>query len=120
MGKREENRGVDVVETYLARHAAADLEGVLALFAEEAELEDPVGTPAHRGSAALRAFYAATHARNGPLRFERFGPALVGGDEVAVHVCARLAGSAAGSATDVIYVFRVGGDGRILRLRAFF
>lgn len=110
----------EVVERYLACHGASDLEGVLALFAEQAIVEDPVGTPVHRGRAAIADFYRETHARNGRLAFDRIGRALVAGDEIALHVRARLARDVDGPGMDVIYVVCLDGDGRIRSLRAFF
>ncbi len=109
-----------LVERYLARHGANDLEGVVALFDDDATLEDPVGAPILRGRAAIRDFYRATHARNGPLVFEHIGPVLVGGDELAFHVRARLARDGASPGMDVVYTLRVDGDGRIRALRAYF
>jgi steroid Delta-isomerase len=111
-----------LVDQYLARHAAIDLEGVLSLFTEDATVEDPVGAPVLRGRSAIREFYRATHARNGPLVFERIGRTLVGGDEVVLHVRARLArdGDGDGAGMDVIYLIRVDDGGRIRSLRAFF
>jgi steroid delta-isomerase len=109
-----------LVGTYLDRHAATDLDGVVALFAPEAWLEDPVGAPRVEGREAIRGFYRATHARNGRLRFERVGPLLTGGDELACHVRARLGRDPAGTAVDVIYVIAIDAPGRIRSLRAFF
>lgn len=109
-----------LVQRYLARHGSADLEAVLELFAEDATVEDPVGTPVLRDRSAIRDFYATTHARNGRIAFERVGPVLVGGDEIALHVRARLARDADGQGMDVIYTLRVDGDGRIRSFRAYF
>jgi len=109
-----------IVDRYLARHAATDLEGVLALFAGNAIVEDPVGSPARCGHAAIREFYRETHARNGPLVFERVGRLLLGADEIALHVRARLARDAEGPGMDVIYLLRVDEAGLFRSLRAFF
>lgn len=109
-----------LVSTYLARHGETDLEGVVALFMEDASLEDPVGSRILRGRDAIRGFYRETHARNGPLVFERVGPVLVGGEEVAFHVIARLARDPGARGMDVIYVVRVDCAGRICALRAWY
>lgn len=109
------------MDRYLDRHGANDLDAVVALFADEATLEDPVGEPIVRGQAAIRAFYRATHARNGRLEFERIGGLLVRGDELALHVRARLARDPASPGMDVIYTLRLEREGgRILALRAYF
>ena len=111
---------IRVFEAYLERHAVNDLAGVLELFAPEALVEDPVGSPVHRGLDAIRAFYAETHRRNGPMTIDRVGPALLGGDEIAAHVRAGLDKPGSPPAMDVIYTIRVGSDGRIASLRAWY
>jgi steroid delta-isomerase len=109
-----------LVAHYLTRHAENDLEGVVALFEEDATVEDPVGSPIHHGIDSVRAFYAATHRSNGPMTIERVGAILVGGDEVALHVRAGLDKPGSPPAMDVIYVLRLGASGRISSLRAWF
>jgi len=110
----------ELIERYLACHGATDLAGVLALFAEEAVVEDPVGSPVHQGRAEIAGFYRETHARNGPLAIDRIGRVLVCGAEIALHVRARLARDAEGPGMDVIYVVRLDEEGRIESLRAYF
>lgn len=119
-GARSEERAERLVGAYLSSHAANDLEGVLGLFEAEACVEDPVGSPVHRGLPAIRAFYAATHRANGPISIERVGPLLVAGDECALHVRAALEAKGSPPAMDVIYVIRIGPSGRIASLRAWF
>ena len=114
------DEGEALIASYLAKHAVIDLDGVLALFQDDATVEDPVGSPIHHGIDAVRAFYAATHQRNGPMTIERVGSALHGGSEIAVHVRAALAKPGSPPAMDVIYVIRVGSLGKIASLRAWF
>ena len=47
-----------VCETYTRSLEASDLESLLDLFADDASIEDPVGTPLREGKEVLRAFYA--------------------------------------------------------------
>ena len=105
---------------YLEAHARTDLESVLELFGEDAELEDPVGSPLHRGRAAIRSFYAQTHARNGPLGIERVGPAIQCGEELVAHVRARILEPGAPPAMDVVYWLRADPAGRIGALRVWY
>ena len=114
------SNAAELVDRYLALHAATDLEGVLALFAKDAALEDPVGSQVREGSAEIRAFYRETHRRNGPLSLERVGPVLTCGSEVAVHVRARLENPDNSPTMDVIYTLRVDNSCRIASLRAYF
>jgi steroid delta-isomerase len=110
----------ELVDRYLALHAANDLEGVLALFADGARVEDPVGGPVFEGRDAIRGFYREAHRRNGRLAIELGGPVLVCGDEVATHVRARLASPGDSPTMDVIYTLRLDDSGRIVSLRAYF
>ena len=48
-----------VFHRYFAAFEKNDLDGIVALFAPDAVVEDPVGTPPHVGSAAIRKFFAA-------------------------------------------------------------
>lgn len=113
-------RAEEIFGAYSERHAHNDRAGVMALFAPDATVEDPVGAPAHVGHEAIEAFYAETHARNGTMRIERVGALLVGGDELAVHVRAELDAAGAPPGMDVIYVITVDEAGRIHSLRAWY
>lgn len=50
------------LQTYADRVSAQDVDGICALFADDAEVDDPVGGPMGvlKGAAAVRAFYEAT------------------------------------------------------------
>lgn len=48
-----------VFQRYFAAFEKNDLEGIVSLFAPDAVVEDPVGTPPHVGRDAIRAFFAA-------------------------------------------------------------
>lgn len=119
MALRDDAR-VTIFERYLKHHAALDLEVVLGLFAADAIVEDPVGSRIHRGIEAIRDFYRETHRRNGRLEIEAIGPVLLGGEELAAHVRARLLAEGAPPAMDVIYNLRFDDSGQIVSLRAFF
>ncbi len=46
-----------VLQQYVEAISGDDVEAVVALFAEDAVVEDPVGSPPQNGKAALRDFY---------------------------------------------------------------
>ena len=48
----------DAVLTYFASFADADVDAIVALFADDAVVEDPVGGARMEGIAAIRAFFA--------------------------------------------------------------
>jgi steroid delta-isomerase len=56
------------MQRYVEVINAGDLEGVLALFADDATVEDPVGGTPQRGMAEIREFYAQAIANKVRLR----------------------------------------------------
>lgn len=62
------------LQTYIDAWSIPDAEAIVALFAEDAVVEDPYGTPPHEGRAAIRKFFenaVASGARltlDGPIR----------------------------------------------------
>jgi steroid delta-isomerase len=77
----------DHIETAVRQYVDAvgrqDLEATLALFAEDARQEDPVGSPPNVGREAIRAFFE--RAFRGAFTTTLTGPLLVTGDHAAVH-----------------------------------
>ena len=49
---------VATVEAYVAAFEQGSADAVADLYAENATVEDPIGSPIHRGREAVRAFYA--------------------------------------------------------------
>ena len=54
---------VRTIERYQSTFSADDRDGWLALFTDDAVLEDPVGSSAHEGREAIAAFWDTVHAR---------------------------------------------------------
>jgi steroid delta-isomerase len=108
------------VETYMARFSANDREGWLDLFADDAWIEDPVGTPRRNGRAEIGEFWDQSHEVPDAIELVPLGILTVAGDEVAFTMQARatLGGQVFG--IDIIDVMRFDGDGRIATMRAFF
>ena len=67
---------VRAVQTYVEAFDKADPEMVVGLFAPDATVEDPVGTPPHVGHDAIRAFYAASMQTGAKLHLEGPGGSL--------------------------------------------
>lgn len=71
----EYDQAVAIADTYMRAMTAGDLETVLALYADEATVEDPVGSAPHVGKEAIAAFYQGaigvdiTCTRTGPVRY---------------------------------------------------
>jgi hypothetical protein len=71
----ERDEMVAVVEEYQKALSAGDLDGVMALYAPDAVLEDPIGTEPKTGHAAIRDFYASVLAMK--PQAELMGPVAV-------------------------------------------
>ncbi len=108
---------VRVVETYIAAFAKGDPEAVVALFAEDATVEDPVGSPAHHGRDAIRAFYVASMATGAKLKLE--GPVRTASDYAAFAFSVTL-NYGGEEWVDVIDTFRFNEDGKVIEMRAYF
>jgi ketosteroid isomerase-like protein len=116
----------DLAQASMAAVEAGDREAWLALFSDDAVVEDPIGPSAfdpegkgHRGVEAIAAFYDSVIAPNESIRFT-ISQSLLCGDEVANVGVIRIT-FAGGAAIEVdgVYTYRRGPDGRIAALRAF-
>ena len=116
----------DIPETSLALVRARDRAGWLALFAEDAVVEDPVGPSSwdpegrgQRGKAAIGAFYDmfAGFQTSFDYTIHQVEPC---GTEVAAVVTMRI-GRTDGTVGEnrLINIYKQGPDGRIVSLRSF-
>ena len=101
-------------QRYVHLFNAADADGVAGLYAENATVEDPIGSTPHDGREAIRAFYAGTM---GPAKLELTGPVRVAGHEAAFPMCATVGEGAA--FIDIIDVMVFDDDGLVSKMRAY-
>lgn len=106
---------VAAIDAYLAAVAAGDLDGILALYAADATLEDPVGSDPVRGPVDIRAFYERALAVR--MTAERVGSVRVAGSEAAFAFTLRMPDL--GMTIDVIETMAFDDDARITSMRAF-
>jgi steroid Delta-isomerase len=108
------------IATYMARFSAEDREGWLDLFADDAWIEDPVGTPRRTGRAEIRAFWDETHEVPDAVELVPLGITTIVGDEGIFTMQARatLGGQVFG--IDIIDLMTFDEAGRITTMRAFF
>jgi steroid Delta-isomerase len=104
------------VRQYVEAVGRQDLEGTLALFAEGARQEDPVGTPANIGRAAIRRFFE--RAFRGSFATTLTGPLLVTGDHAAVHFTITVPTDGEPLVVRVVDLIRFDEAGLIADLRA--
>ncbi len=107
------------VQRYAEAFSANDKDGYLALFADDATLEDPVGGEVHRGRDAIAGFYDATRSMTPQITLLVTGPVRVAGQEAAFPGEARPLLGDAEMTVPVVDTIRVGEDGLITELRAY-
>lgn len=104
---------IAVVEQYVAAFATADMDIIREIYADNARVEDPIGTPVHDGLEAVCAFYEG---------------ALKSGAKLALTGKPRCAGNAVafpfqvnmpGMVIDIIDVFEFNEQGRISSMKAY-
>lgn len=108
---------IAAVDGYIAGFEAGDPAMIAALFADDATVEDPVGTPIKSGKAEVLAFYTMSMATGAKL--ELMGDPRCAGDYVAFPFKVKLLWEGRGSAIEVIDTFRINDDGKITEMRAF-
>ncbi|MBA4091821.1 MAG: steroid delta-isomerase [Sphingobium sp.] len=106
------------VHAYVAAFDAGSADQAAALFAQDATVEDPVGTPPHKGREAIRAFYAASMQTGAKLTLE--GPIRITADHAAFAFCVNLAWEGKQQRVDVIDTFRFDEANEVTEMRAFF
>lgn len=104
-------------ETYVRCLTESDLEALLDLFADDAAIEDPVGTDWREGKEVLRTFYA--EACQGVAKAELTGNPRVAGNEVAFPFNVTAGAPGQQVVINIIDVFKFNEDGKIATMRAF-
>lgn len=106
------------VQAYVRALNAGDLEAIVALYADDALVEDPVGSPPKRGHAEIRAFYAGSLRLR--LQVELEGQVRAVAGEAAFAFRASFEVNDRKTSIHPIDVMRFDEDGRIAQMRAFF
>ena len=106
------------VETYVRALNAADLDTIISLYAEDALVEDPVGSSPKRGLDEIRAFYAGSLRMK--LHVELEGNVRAVANEAAFAFSVSFDVQGRTTTIRPIDVFRFDEAGRIVPMRAFF
>lgn len=106
------------VHAYVAALNAGDLDGIVALYADDASVEDPVGSTPLVGTEAIRAFYARSTAM--PLQVTLDGEVRVAGNECAFPFSVSFVHEGRRTTIRPIDTFRFDEAVRIVQMRAFF
>ena len=104
-------------ETYVRSLENSDLETLLDLFADDASIEDPVGTDLREGKDVLRAFYS--EACQGVGKAELTGNPRLAGNEVAFPFNVTAGAPGEEIIINIVDVFRFNEEGKVVSMRAF-
>ncbi len=116
---------LELAETSLALTKAGDRDGWLALFEDDAVVQDPVGPSptdpsgqGHQGIEAIAKFHDSviSGVENFEYTIER---AYTGGDEVAVVVNFQITGAGGTLDMDLVNIYKRSPNGKLASLRSF-
>lgn len=107
----------NAVDSYLRGLNEKDLEGILSLYAENATVEDPVGSKVLEGMDAIKKFYAEAVTMD--LNLVRTGPVRIAAHEAAFPFYLEMEYKGKLMRTEIIDVFRFDEAGKIVSMRAF-
>ena len=104
---------IKVAHQYVEAFDKADMDIIKAIYATDARVEDPVGTPIHEGIEAVCAFYEGALASGAKL--ELTGTPRCAGNAVAFPFQVKMPGAV----IDIIDVFDFNEEGKISSMRAY-
>ena len=104
------------VNRYLELVANGSADEVTALYAEDATIEDPIGSELRRGRSAIHEFYAAFESAQKQTELVSL---RVCGNEAAFLWSLTIKAGDSGTAIEPISVMRFDDDARITSMRAF-
>ncbi|MGK2947204.1 MAG: nuclear transport factor 2 family protein [Acidimicrobiales bacterium] len=107
------------VEAYCAAFTAGDRAAYVGLFAEDAWLEDPVGSPQIKGHEAIGGFFEQSSSMAESIELRLTGPVRVAAGEAAFPMQARPSIGGATFCVDIIDVMTFDDAGKITTMRAF-
>ena len=122
---------IKAVEEYFEFFNSQDAQGIAQLYADNAKVTDPVGTPTKVGKEAILAFYklavknGAKLKRNGPIRISRnfaafaFTVSVGAMTSVDKDVAVEVELPKGGMSIDVIDTFKFNEEGQITEMNAY-
>jgi len=106
------------VAAYVDAYARNDREGFVALWAPDGVLEDPVGTPAHEGIAAIGAFWDSARQLADRILLEPQN-VIVAGDEAAMVFDIHAHIGDTEMVMQAVDIMRCDDAGRLVSVRAY-
>jgi|SRR5690625_1562541 len=117
MIENTEEHYTQVADNYLKYLTEKNLEGILSLYAENASLEDPVGSEVINGKSKIREFYQGAVIMD--LELKRIGPVRIASNEIAFPFQLNMEVDGKQTITDIIDVFKFDENGKIIFMRAY-
>jgi steroid delta-isomerase len=108
-----------VVDAYTGAFGAGDKDAYVALFAPDAWVEDPVGSPRHEGHDAIAEFFTQMSTMADSIELQVTGPVRVAAGECAFPMQARPTMGGTTMCIDIIDVMTFDDAGKITSMRAF-
>ncbi|MCY1275993.1 Steroid Delta-isomerase [compost metagenome] len=109
----------ETMARYVELVDACDIDGIVALYAADATVEDPIGSPPHVGVEAIGRFYREGLGRAN-ARARRTGPVSAShAGSGAVPFCVDLVWNGAPCSIQVIDVMEFDAEGRIRSMKAY-
>ncbi len=119
----------EAVQAYFDLFNTQDADGITALYADDATVTDPVGSPVKNGITEISAFYTLA-VKNG-AKLTQNGPTRIAGNEAAfaftvsvgamtsVDKAVNVELPSGGMTIDVIDTFKFNEDNKVIEMRAF-
>ena len=110
----------DAVLTYFASFASADVDGIVALFADDAVVEDPIGGARMEGIEAIRGFFKGGFDYvGGGYQFLPEGNVRVAANHAACAAIATCDKANPPFRLETLDVMTFGEDGKIIAMKAY-
>lgn len=106
-----------IADNYMRSLSEGNLDGVMALYADDATVEDPVGSEPLKGKEAIRAFYQVTVDMK--VKAERTGPVRYAAGELVFPFVVTSNAGEKPMHIEVIDHFVLNEDNLIVSMRAF-
>jgi steroid delta-isomerase len=107
------------IEQYWKTFSAGDRDAWLALWADDATMEDPVGTPVKKGKDEIGAFYDQSRSAADAVELRGIGVTIIVGDQASFAMEVRPTLGGATMTLPAIDVMTFDDDARITSQRAF-
>ena len=115
----DEARIRETIEAYWKTFSAGDREGWLALWADDATMEDPVGTPVKNGKDEIGAFYDQSRSAADAVELRGMGITIVVGNQASFAMDVRPTLGGQTMSLPAIDVMTFDDEARITSQRAF-